>query len=157
MYYINSENVAEIFRRYANMVYRVILCIVKNPQDAEDLVMDCFTAAIDKQGFSDENHLKGWLITTAQHKAINLVKSARVRRNVPLEEAAQTGASDSVHYSELLDMVLRLPNELKTVIYMYYYEELTVQEIAGLLKISENTVYKRLAKGRSKLKMSLEE
>lgn len=87
------------------------------------------------------------------------MKSGRIRRNVPLDEFLENTlsvpASDSEH--ELLDLVMRLPDKLKTTVYMFYYEDMTAAQIAGALGISENTVYKRLERGRSALKISLEE
>lgn len=119
--------------------------------------MDCFSAAIHHSGgFNDEKHLKNWLMRMAEHRALNVVKSARVKRSVPLEEAEAVAAPQKAH-SELLDTVMRLPDIVKTVVYMFYYEDMPAADIAQALCISENTVYKRLAKGRKLLKISLEE
>ena len=54
-------------------------------------------------------------------------------------------------------MVLSLPEMIKTVVYLFYYEDMPAAEIAYALDITENTVYKRLAKGRKLLKIILEE
>ena len=52
---------------------------------------------------------------------------------------------------------MRLPEKIKTVIYMFYYEDMPAVEIARALEVTENTVYKRLYKGRKLLRLSLEE
>ena len=157
MFQITHENASAIFRQYANAVYRIALGIVRSPEEAEDILMDCFSAAIHHSGgFNDEKHLKNWLMRMAEHRALNVVKSARVKRSVPLEEAEAVAAPQKAH-SELLDTVMRLPDIVKTVVYMFYYEDMPAADIAQALCISENTVYKRLAKGRKLLKNSLEE
>ena len=157
MFQITHENASAIFRQYANAVYRIALGIVRSPEEAEDILMDCFSAAIHHYGgFNDEKHLKNWLMRMAEHRALNVVKSARVKRSVPLEEAEAVVAPQKAH-SELLDTVMRLPDIVKTVVYMFYYEDMPAADIAQALCISENTVYKRLAKGRKLLKISLEE
>lgn len=158
MIYITKDDFPGIFREYVNMVYRVAFGIIRNHEEAEDVVMECFTDLINKAEFNDINHVKAWLIRVAENKSLNVMKSARVRRNVPLDEAKHEPSApiDTTH-SEIKDMVLRLPDKIKTVIYMFYYEDMQAETIATTLNISENTVYKRLAKGRKLLKMSMEE
>ena len=93
MFQITHENASALFRQYANAVYRIALGIVRSPEEAEDILMDCFSAAIHHAGgFNDENHLKNWLMRMAEHRALNVVKSARVKRNVPLEAAEEVAA-----------------------------------------------------------------
>lgn len=58
--------------------------------------------------------------------------------------------------NEVLDLVMRLPEKIRTTVYMFYYEDMPAADIAGILGISENTVYKRLERGRSMLKIDLE-
>ncbi len=158
MIYITQNNFPEYFEQYANMVYRIAYGITASPQEAEDIVMVCFEKLIDKIEFSSEEHIKAWLIKTAEHKSLNVVSSARFRRNVPLDSIPEAAVSSDIKQpSELLDMVLRLPDKLKTVVYLFYYEDMPAAGIAKALKISENTVYKRLSKGRKLLKISLEE
>lgn len=156
MFQITQENAAAVFRQYANMVYRIALGIVKIPEEAEDILMECFTAAAAHSGFNDETHMKYWLIQMAEHRALNVVKSARVKRSVPLDQAVEVAAPQK-RENELLDMVLSLPEMIKTVVYLFYYEDMPAAEIAYALDITENTVYKRLAKGRKLLKIILEE
>ncbi len=156
---VNKETVSVLFDENADMVYRIALNIVKNREEAQDIVMDVFTALIRQESFADGGHAKAWLIRAAQNKALNVMNSSRIRRNIPLDELLESALSapvtDSEH--ELLDLVMRLPDKLKTTVYMYYYEDMTAAQIAEALQISENTVYKRLERGRSALKISLEE
>lgn len=156
VFQITQENAAAVFRQYANMVYRIALGIVKVPEEAEDILMECFTAAAAHGGFNDETHMKYWLIQMAEHRALNVVKSARVKRSVPLDEAVEVAAPQK-RENELLDTVMSLPELFRTVIYLFYYEDMPAAEIAYALDITENTVYKRLAKGRKLLKLTLEE
>ncbi|MFR0872138.1 MAG: hypothetical protein ACLSG5_12610 [Oscillospiraceae bacterium] len=54
---------------------------------------------INKAEFNDENHLKAWLIVTAEHKALNVAKSARMKRTVlirsPSVRRSRAGANRS--------------------------------------------------------------
>lgn len=156
---ITQDTVGGLFDKYSDMVYRIALNIVKSREEAQDIVMDTFLALTRQEYFESDSHAKAWLIRTAQNKSLNVMKSGRIRRNVPIDEVLENTlsapANDSEH--ELLDLVLRLPDKLKTTVYMFYYEDMTAAQIAETLGISENTVYKRLERGRSALKISLEE
>ncbi len=155
---VSADSIAMLFDKYSDMVYRVSLNLLRNCEEAQDIVMDTFVALMKQSSFTDENHIKAWLIRTAENKSINILKSARVRKNQPIDEFLENTlhtAPNSSEY-ELLDMVLRLPDKLKTTIYMYYYEDMTAAEISAALGISEATVYKRLERGRKSLKIDLE-
>ena len=158
MILMTRDKAGELFDAYADMVYRIALNIVKSPEEAQDIVMDTFTALIRQECFNDENHIKAWLIRTSENRSLNVMKSGRIRRNIPLDELLENTLSSPASESEyeLLDMVMRLPEKLRTTLYMFYYEDMAAAEIAQTLGISENTVYKRLERGRSSLKISLE-
>lgn len=85
MLIITSDNFSQYYREHIQTVYRIALGIIRIPEEAEDIAADCFTAMINKAEFNDENHLKAWLIITAEHKALNVAKSARMKRTVPLD------------------------------------------------------------------------
>ncbi len=57
----------------------------------------------------------------------------------------------------LISEVLRLPKDQRTAIHLYYYEELSVREIAELLRVTESAVKKRLSRGRQTLRTRLKE
>lgn len=101
MLIITSDNFSQYYREHIQTVYRIALGIIRIPEEAEDIAADCFTAMINKAEFNDENHLKAWLIVTAEHKALNVAKSARMKKNSAVGFAprafggavrAQTGA-----------------------------------------------------------------
>lgn len=156
---ITQDAVGGLFDKYADMVYRIALNILRSREEAQDIVMETFTALIRQESFNDETHVKAWLIRTAENKSLNVLKSSRMKRHVPLDELLPEIMSVPATESEydLLDLVMRLPEKLRTTIYMFYYEDMTALQIAQALGISENTVYKRLERGRSVLKINMEE
>lgn len=155
---ITRDSISGLFDRYSDMVYRISLNIVRNCEEAQDVVMDTFVALMKQDTFNDENHIKAWLIRTAENKSLNVISSARMRRNQPLDEVLENTLAAPLTEGEydVLDLVMRLPDKLKTTIYMFYYEDMSAAEISAALGISEATVYKRLERGRSSLKTSLE-
>lgn len=154
---ITSDNFSQYYREHIQTVYRIALGIVRIPEEAEDIAADCFTAMISKAEFNDDGHLKAWLIVSAEHKALNVVKSARMKRTVPLEQLPERSADMNEHQQELKELVFGLPDKLKTVTYLYYYEDIPVNNIAATVGISENNVYRRLAQARKLLKLALKE
>lgn len=158
MILITQDTVSALFDEHADMVYRIALNIVKNREEAQDIVMDTFTALIRQDCFNDRTHAKAWLIRTAENKSLNVLKSGRIKRNIPLDELLENTLSSPANDSEhdILDLVMRLPEKLRTTVYMFYYEDMPAADIAAALGISENTVYKRLERGRSMLKIDLE-
>ena len=63
----------------------------------------------------------------------------------------------SADETELIDIVMTLPEKYRTVLYLYYYEGYSIKEIAGILKKNENTVSSLLQRARAKMKSKLEE
>ena len=59
--------------------------------------------------------------------------------------------------SRLFGAVMALPERYRTVIHLFYYEDMSVAEIAGLLSVREGTVKSRLSRGRKLLKNELME
>ena len=59
--------------------------------------------------------------------------------------------------NELYELILKLPPRYKEVILLFYYEDLTYEEIAQILNIPKGTVQSRLTRGRGKLKKMMEE
>lgn len=158
MIYITPQALEELFSAHADMVFRIALNIVKNREEAQDIVMDVFSALLKGGSFEDAEHIKAWLIRTAENKSLNVLKSSRIRRSIPLDEmlAGTLRAPLTGGELEVLDIVMRLPEKLRTTVYMFYFEDMPAAQIAQTLGISENTVYKRLERGRSVLKISLE-
>ena len=74
-----------------------------------------------------------------------------------LEDYMETLEFETPESEELFETVMQLPEKYRIVIHLFYYEEYTVHEIAGILKLSESNVKVRLSRGRSLLKEKLQE
>ncbi|MCC8065395.1 MAG: RNA polymerase sigma factor [Clostridiales bacterium] len=146
----------EAVRQNLDVVYRAALACCKNPADAEDVVQSTFEKLLRTDtAFTDADHLRRWLIRVAVNEGRNLWKSFW-RRNVSslegleLEPAAPEGGQPV-----LLEAVLSLPVEYRTVLHLYYYEGYSTREIAHLLHLTEANVRTRLKRGRCKLRQQL--
>ncbi len=141
----------ELVKQYRHTVFRAAYCRLKSYSEAEDITQEVFLALYTYEGcFNDDSHIKAWLLRVTVNKCRNLLKSAFRRFVVPLDEAADKAAF--AEENELLNVVMTLKPKLRTPLYMYYYEEYSVKEIAELLGEKETTITTRLSRGRQKLK-----
>ena len=145
-------------RQYQDMVYRIALHSFGNPQDAEDAVQEVFLRLYTaEKSFEGPDHLRHWLIRVTVNVCKDTLKSPWRRRRVSLEELPEEPVFDRPEQGELYREVMRLPEKYRTVLYLFYYEELSVKEIARATGRGESTVTSQLARGRKLLRKSLKE
>ena len=147
-----DDCVDEVVGKYSNMVYRLALAQMKNKQDAEDVFQDVFLRYISKpRTFESEVHRKAWLIRVNINRSRSLW-AAMFRKTEPLDEAlaAESNAEDDI--SEYLAI---LPQKYRPVIHLFYYEELSIKQISGVLGAKESTVRTWLTRARSILREKL--
>ena len=146
----------DLARRYKDMIFRIALNYFGSPFDAEDMVqetlMKLYTASPE---FESERHAKHWLIRVTLNLCKNTVRSPWRRRTVSLDEAADVVTFDRPEQSELFQSVMGLPEKYRTALYLFYYEDLSVREIARLLNVKESAVTTRLSRARQMLKSQL--
>ena len=156
-----KPNYEETVLRYKDMVYRIAFAQCPCRQDAEDVFQDVFLKLYNFNGdFSDEEHLKSWLIRVTLNCCKLLRRSAWFRKRM---EFADNIAETDTAYSEenaaaeaVIAAVRALPEKYRPIVEMYYYEEMSCAEIAAALKMNEATVRTRLKRAREKLKKELE-
>ena len=160
-----AEVTDEVVRFYSPLVWKLALTKTRSTHDAQDIFQDVFVKLVmNEKPFESEEHRKAWLIRVT----INCCNSHFVapwRKNVdgmddltmaqlPDEDTLQPDTSDAPDvYAE----VLKLPQQMREVLLLFYYENMSVREIADVLGTSEVNVKKRLSRARQKLKLVLEE
>ena len=147
-----------VMEKYKDNVFSAAFSICTNAADAEDVVQETFIRyhTTDTQ-FADEQHIRAWLLRVAINKAKNVTMSFWRRKGVPLEDYAESLAFPSPEAEEVFDTVMRLPEKYRIVIHLFYYEDYSVREIAGILRITESNAKVRLSRGRRLLKQELQE
>lgn len=154
-----KPNYEETVLRYKDMVYRIAFAGCPCRQDAEDVFQDVFLKLYSHVGdFSDEEHVKSWLIRVTLNCCKLLRRSAWFRQRTELaENIADAANSEENETAEAVIAAVRaLPEKYRPLVEMYYYEEMSCKEIAGALKMNEATVRTRLKRAREKLKKELE-
>ena len=147
-----DDCIGEVIEKYSNMVYRLALAQMKTKHDAEDVYQEVFIRYISKpRTFESEEHRKAWLIRVT----INLCKSlcsAWFRKSEPLDE---TMVFNTKEESDLYEYLILLPKKYRSVIHLFYNEELSINEISGILNAKESTVRTWLTRARSILREKL--
>ncbi|MBQ7810554.1 MAG: sigma-70 family RNA polymerase sigma factor [Clostridia bacterium] len=144
-----------IIREYADMIYRIALQNLKNTADAEDIFQDvCLTLLTKNAPLFDDVHIKNWLIRVTINKCKNFSKSLWQNKTEPLDLSRENPETPS---NPITELVYSLPQKYRNIVYLYYYEDYTVAEIAEILGENKNTINSRLQRARKKLKEILEE
>ena len=152
---IGNDAAERIIRQYSDMIYRIAVHNCRNAADAEDIMQDVFMDLLTKCPCRDDPaHLKAWLIRVTINKCRSLHRQAWYRKSVPLEECAELAQPEQ---SSVMEEIWQLPETMRNVIYLYYYEDFTIAEIAEILGKNANTVSSTLQRARRKLREILEE
>ena len=148
----------QLYHAHADTVYRVCMMYLKNIHDAEDATQETFVKLLQKKpAIANDEHQKAWLIVTAGNICKNKLRNRKVR-SLFLQNTAKTDTyTDTPLQDETLQLILKLPPNIKLSMYLYYYEGYTSGQIADLIGKSDAAVRKYLQQGREKLKNELKE
>ncbi len=153
-----NNTIEGLMKEYQTNLFVTAFNICKNAEDAKDVVQDTFIAYMtSNQKFNDEGHIRAWLFRVAINKAKDFNKSFWKRNRMPLEDYMETLPFETKEDSSLFEEVLNLPEKYRVVIHLFYYEDMSIKEISGVMRISESNVKVRLSRGRKLLKNVLME
>lgn len=148
------EYTNSLIEKYFDTVYKLALARTKDVHHAEDITGDVFLKFMQTDKvFDSEEHVKAWLIRVTINCSHSLFSGAWFKKTVPLEETIPAEMPEEE--SEVYLAVMRLPEKYRTVIHLFYYEEMSVAEISKTLGIGESTIKSQLSRGRNILKESL--
>lgn len=151
-------DIEEALRTYGDMVYRLALVQMKNRSEAEDVFQEVFLRLVRyRERIQGEEHLKPWLLRVTVNCCRKQFASAYRKRSVPLDTERNATESYEMNLpdSPVYDAVLELPDDYRSVIHLFYYEQYSVREIGEILKLSESAVKTRLSRARGMLRETL--
>ena len=148
---------AELVERYSATIYRLAFARLQNISDAEDVTQEVLLKYIRSQKtFNDEEHRKAWILKVTVNTIKTVATTAFRRHDVALEEAAYMSYTTEP-VNDVAEAVKRLPEKYRTVIHLFYFEDLPVKQIAQILGTTTGTVKSQLSRAREKLKELLSE
>lgn len=164
-YLDREEKLKWLMVSYGNDVIRVAYSYLKQKQLAEDAAQDVFIKCYEKMDtFRNESSYKTWLIRITVNRCKDVLKSLSYKNMLVADffGIKQNHSSyDDLPFGNdenqvLSQQVMKLPVKYREVIILFYYQELSIEEIAELIKSNPSTVKTRLHRGRLKLKEALE-
>jgi len=151
---VEERYIEQIIEKYADMVYKIALTRCRTVENAEDIFQEVFMKFSSKMpAFKSEEHEKAWFIRVTINLSKNFKNLAWNKKVVTLDENIEFETKEE---QDVFSVVSNLPQNYRTVIYLFYYEGYKVKEISKLIKKSEGTVKTWLARGRMALKEKLE-
>lgn len=151
-----NDKITLKLNKYSDMVYRICFLYLHNSADVEDVFQEVFLKLLqNKKQFENDEHEKSWLIRVTINKCKDMLKSFWKNRVDFVENIEQT--YEKKNDNELLQIIVSLSPKYKDVIYLFYYEEYTVPQIAKILNQNMNTIYSNLRRARMLIKHELEE
>ena len=152
--------IEELIDLYGNGILRLCILYLGDRHLAEDAFQETFIKAWKKwDGFRGECSVKTWLITIARRTCCSMRRSFWFRhmdRHVTPEMLPDASQEPDEDQQALTLAVMNLPLKLREAVILYYYQDMSVNEIAAALGVSQPSVSNRLKRARDKLRSILE-
>lgn len=168
----DPEAFGEIVRRWERRIFALSFGMLGREEDARDATQETFLSAFrNLRGFRGEAKVSSWLHRIAVNQCITRQRRAKVRSETALEDEAEKNAAvfalpaevSPAHAAEhgqisvaVRKAVIALPPDLRQVVVMKEFEDLTFQEISDVLGVPLSTVKSRLYTALRQLQMRLQ-
>ncbi|MGD6778553.1 RNA polymerase sigma factor [Sutcliffiella horikoshii] len=159
----NKQAFAFIINRYKNRIFAIVLRMVNNPEDAKDLVQECF---IKVYGQLDKYDQKGtfasWLYRVSVNHCMDTFRKKKVET---VEYSDETGGGSLTpevvylqkeKYRQLENLLATLKKEDRLIVLLKYTNDLSYEEIGEVLDIPVHTVANRIHRAKNRLREKLE-
>ena len=144
-----------LIKSYEKDLYKVAIAMTKNEDDALDCIQEAILQAyISIKDLRQDEYFKTWLIKILINKCNALLKKNKkiLNLDVSITENDKVEQSDRL---ELKDSINTLDSDLKIIVILYYYEDMSIKDISESLNVPQGTIKSRLSRARSKLKEML--
>lgn len=153
---IQRQKTEEALRRHGKAIMHLAWSYLRNRADTEDILQETMIRYLKSQKeFQDENHERAWLLKVASNLCKNVLRSRSHEGGEIPENLEGKGIPEEA--IAVYEAVNKLPEKFREVIHLFYYEDASVAEIAGILGKKESTVRSLLRRGRQKLGQMLSE
>jgi RNA polymerase sigma factor (sigma-70 family) len=154
----------ELYQRYMDLLYAVCLKYLKEPAIAQDAVMGIFEELVPKMRKHDVNNFKGWLYAVAKNHCLMQLRSQKQMPVSYVPEFMQL--TENPHLETVFEKELNLnllskcieglsPDQKQTV-QLFYLQEKSYKEIAGITQTEWNKVRSLVQNARRNLKICMD-
>ncbi len=153
-----------LYDRYANKVYRKCISMVKSREDARDLTHDILVKAFLKiSSFQGNSSFSTWIYTITYNHCIDFLRQKQKNRVVEynnvtdghdLEEVDEIENKKlfEIEVGRLKELLFELSEDDRAIILMKYQDEMSIEQIRTVLKLSSSAVKMRLKRARDRLR-----
>ncbi|MDX2064366.1 MAG: sigma-70 family RNA polymerase sigma factor [Fimbriimonadaceae bacterium] len=150
-----------LYSRYHDKVHAIARGILLDAEEASDVVQEIFTLVLRHlKRFDRRSRFSTWLFRVAVNRSIQEARKARHKhRHVELREASDATVPEEVEYSDpkiQAAMEKMAPND-RAILVLFYWEELSLNEIADSLGCNVNAAKTRLYRARERFRSLYEE
>lgn len=155
----HKEAFCDLIREQKVSMYSVARTILKNHEDIGDAISETILKAYKNIGeLKEDSYFKTWLIRILINQCYEICrKNKRVvllHKDNILENEEYIDNYENIDLRRALDT---LEDELKILVVLYYYQDMSIQDIGETLDIPQGTVKSRLARARKRLYLILKE
>ncbi|MFW6203303.1 MAG: RNA polymerase sigma factor [Marinilabilia sp.] len=160
-----TEAFSVLVDRYRQKVFRTAMGFLHNADDAEDLTQEIFVKAWHALGsFDRKSAFSTWLYRISVNKAINQSRKNKLWamagiyeevNNTHDEEAADDAITRKEQKEEIKRAINKLNNKQKKAFVLFYYQELSMKEVAEVLKMSQKAAESLVFRARKRLQTEL--
>lgn len=152
--YTEDECFISLVKKYKLNMFRLAKSIVHNDSDAEDAVGEAILKAYQNLGsLRSIDSMKPWIMKILVNESYTIVRrTSRVDLFEDMEKHAGSTRDDG---NELWPAVTTLQEEYRSVVILFYYEDMSIRDICEVLGLPTGTVKSRLSRARKKLKTIL--
>ncbi len=135
-------------------MYKTAKAILQNEEDVCDAIQEALICAYKNiNTLKHEKYFKTWLIRITINKSYDIIEKNSINNKKIEKEVTYYNRENSDYESHIdIERALNLvENDLKTVIILYYYDDISIKDIAKILNIPTGTVKSKLSRAREKL------
>jgi len=158
-----EQIIDQLMREYSDDILHLVYTYVKNRTIAEDLAQEIFIKCYEKLNqFNQQSTIKTWLYRIASNHCKDYLRSWHYRKitlsnkvfdHIP-SKSKQVEEEVIKHSEEnsLTNAIMNLPLKYREVVFLHYYEELSLKEISKITSVNINTLKTRLKRAKELLK-----
>ena len=157
----SEDDLRILFERYRESLYLFLLGCVRNPEDAEELMMDAFAVvASGTAAFSGRSSFKTWLFSIARNRAGTFLRKRRFTfvepDDLPAEGTPEISILREEEKQQLYRALETLPGQYRQVLYLLYFEQMDREDACRVMHVTKKQLYNLTERGRSALREALE-
>lgn len=154
----HKESFCYLIRFYEKDLNAVAMCILKNEDNAADAISETILKAFKNiQTLKNPQVFKSWLLKILVNECNSFLRKNSKFKFADEEEFKLIEFNDKYENLDIKDALERLSAKHKIIVELYYYRDMSIEDISKVLEISMGTVKSRLSRARTNLYHMLKE